>query len=149
MERTIFDAAARAALIERMMRVQTGMKPLWGQFTSVKMLRHLGASVEMALGELKVAPKKTPLNNRFARWLAIDLPTPVPKSAPSAPELISQPSAGVEEEQARLRAAIERLAAREQACEWVEHPAFGKLDGRQWGKLTWKHMDHHLKQFGV
>lgn len=149
MQKTVFDAEARAALIQRAMRVQTGMKPNWGQFNAVKMLRHVGAGVEMALGELKVPPKKGPMRNAFVRWLVIDSPMPVPKSVPTAPELISQPTAGVEEEQARLRAALERFAARGQEGDWAEHPAFGRLDGRQWGKLTWKHIDHHLKQFGV
>jgi hypothetical protein len=30
-----------------------------------------------------------------------------------------------------------------------KHPVFGKLTKEQWSKATWKHIDHHLKQFGV
>ncbi|MGH9801334.1 MAG: DUF1569 domain-containing protein, partial [Blastocatellia bacterium] len=30
-----------------------------------------------------------------------------------------------------------------------EHPAFGKLSTKDWGALTYKHMDHHFRQFGV
>ena len=149
MEKTVFDDEARAALVARVMRVQTGMKPQWGQFNAVKMLRHVGAGVEMALGELKVPPRPGPLRNAFVRWLVIDSPMPLPKGAPTAQELLTQPTAGVEEEQVRLCAALERLVARGKASAWVEHPAFGQLDGRQWGKLIWKHVDHHLRQFGV
>ncbi len=29
------------------------------------------------------------------------------------------------------------------------HPVFGKLTKEQWSKATWKHLDHHLRQFGV
>lgn len=29
------------------------------------------------------------------------------------------------------------------------HPFFGKLTKEQWSKGTWKHLDHHLRQFGV
>ena len=29
------------------------------------------------------------------------------------------------------------------------HPFFGKLTNEQWGKANWKHIDHHLQQFGV
>jgi hypothetical protein len=29
------------------------------------------------------------------------------------------------------------------------HPYFGKLTQEQWGKASWKHIDHHLRQFGV
>jgi hypothetical protein len=30
-----------------------------------------------------------------------------------------------------------------------EHPAFGRLSGRAWGALVYRHMDHHLRQFGL
>jgi hypothetical protein len=29
------------------------------------------------------------------------------------------------------------------------HPYFGKLSTEQWGLTSWKHVDHHLRQFGV
>jgi hypothetical protein len=29
------------------------------------------------------------------------------------------------------------------------HTFFGKLTKEQWSKGTWKHLDHHLQQFGV
>jgi hypothetical protein len=29
------------------------------------------------------------------------------------------------------------------------HPAFGPLTPREWGRLCWKELDHHLRQFGV
>jgi hypothetical protein len=32
---------------------------------------------------------------------------------------------------------------------WYPHPAFGKFTKEQWGQMQYKHLDHHLKQFGV
>lgn len=29
------------------------------------------------------------------------------------------------------------------------HPFFGKLTSEEWDILQWKHMDHHLRQFGA
>jgi hypothetical protein len=29
------------------------------------------------------------------------------------------------------------------------HPFFGKLTKEEWSRGTWKHVDHHLQQFGV
>jgi hypothetical protein len=147
--KTVFDEGARGELLARVMRVETGMKPKWGQMNAVKMLRHLGAGFEMALGELPCAPKPGPMKNRLAHWLVIDSPIPWPKGVPTAPELISQPTAGVEEEQERFRAGMERVAARGPAGVYAEHPAFGKLSSAQWGRLMWRHIDHHLRQFGV
>ena len=34
-------------------------------------------------------------------------------------------------------------------AEWQEHPAFGRLARRAWGVLAYRHLDHHLRQFGV
>jgi hypothetical protein len=147
--KTVFDAAAREALLKRVMLVQTGTQPKWGQMNSVKMLRHLSASFEMALGELPCAPKPGPMKNWLAHWLVIDSPIPWPKGAPTAPEIISQPTAGVEEEQQRVRVCLERIAARGDAGTYADHPAFGKLSSAQWGRLIWRHVDHHLWQFGV
>lgn len=30
-----------------------------------------------------------------------------------------------------------------------EHPLFGRLSAREWSNLLYKHLDHHLRQFGV
>ncbi|MDZ4803510.1 MAG: DUF1569 domain-containing protein [Candidatus Eisenbacteria bacterium] len=29
------------------------------------------------------------------------------------------------------------------------NPIFGNLSVDEWGKLSWKHLDHHLRQFGA
>jgi hypothetical protein len=29
------------------------------------------------------------------------------------------------------------------------HPIFGRLTKEQWSRATWKHIDHHLTQFGA
>lgn len=34
-------------------------------------------------------------------------------------------------------------------CTTHHHPFFWKLTPEQWGKGIYKHLDHHLKQFGV
>jgi hypothetical protein len=44
---------------------------------------------------------------------------------------------------------MDRFAARGQDGPWVDHPAFGRLSPRAWGVLVYRHMDHHLRQFGV
>jgi hypothetical protein len=148
-QKTVFDADSRRVLLERLMRIQTGSKPQWGQLNAVKMLRHVSAGMEMALGELPVAPKTGPTRFVLVRWLVLYAPFPWPKGAPTAPELLTQPTAGVEEEQLRLRATLDRFVARGPAGAFTEHAAFGNLSAPQWARLTWLHIDHHLRQFGM
>ena len=48
-----------------------------------------------------------------------------------------------------LEQLIERFSASEHELEGREHPAFGKLSAREWGVFAYRHMDHHLRQFGT
>ena len=49
----------------------------------------------------------------------------------------------------RLRALIRRFGDRGPAAEWPPSRVFGRISGRSWGVLELKHLDHHLRQFGV
>jgi hypothetical protein len=44
---------------------------------------------------------------------------------------------------------INELNAQRHRDDWQAHPAFGKLTKDQWGKMQYKHLDHHFRQFGV
>jgi hypothetical protein len=44
---------------------------------------------------------------------------------------------------------IEKFAAAPENFVWTPHFKFGALSRKQWGILCYKHLDHHLKQFGV
>jgi len=53
-------------------------------------------------------------------------------------------------ERERLRGLIERFVAGGRAgCTTHPHSFFGKLTPEEWAILMYKHLDHHLRQFGV
>jgi hypothetical protein len=52
-------------------------------------------------------------------------------------------------ERADLIALIHRSGIADASVKRPPHPLFGPLTTTQWGQLTWKHLDHHLRQFGV
>jgi hypothetical protein len=145
---TLFDSDARERILSRIDRLAPQQKPLWGKMDAARMIVHLTAQLRTGLGELVCAPKKTPLNNWLMRRLVIYL-LPWPKGTPTAPEFLAQPSATWNEDMATLRSDIARFGARGEGGEWPQHPAFGPLSGRMWGVLAWRHLDHHLRQFGV
>jgi Protein of unknown function (DUF1569) len=145
--RTVFDAAVRDELRMRIERVTAQTHPHWGKMNAPQMLAHLNAALAMGLGELKVAPKRSPLANPLGRWLAI-YALPFPKGAPTAPELQVPASGDWERELARFRDLLERTGAGSPTGTWPRHPVFGAMSGKQWGDLTFRHIDHHLRQFG-
>ena len=71
---------------------------------------------------------------------------PMPKSAPTAPELLARRDADLEREQQTFRTLFARLGPPHAL---VPHPAFGPMSRDDWGVLIHKHADHHLRQFGV
>ena len=84
----------------------------------------------------------------FIRHL-VRLYLPWPKGAPTMKEmLVTEPAslAADVEKVARLMDDFNRGADK---TDWPVHPFFGALDAGGWAKLTWRHNDYHLKQFGV
>ena len=148
--KTIFDEQARQGLLARIDKLTPDCTPRWGKMNAEQMLAHLVEAMKLGTGDIQAKPRKTP----FRRWpmqqLIIYL-LPWPKGAPTAKELIRTDSdAGTlamnREELARL---VGVIVSRGNETDWPEHPAFGKLSRRAWGVLGWRHIDHHLRQFGL
>jgi Protein of unknown function (DUF1569) len=148
MTKTMFGAAARQELQGRLARLAPDRVPRWGKLNAPRMVAHLADSLKMALGELDVAPKKTPLRLPVLKQLVIYL-LPWPKGTPTAPELLRRAPAAWNGEVVGLSELIERFATRSVRDAWPPHPAFGTMSGRDWGALVYKHCDHHFRQFGV
>jgi len=147
--KTIWEHDARLEILRRIDSVKPGTAPLWGKMTCGRMMRHLAQAMSMATGELPVKPKNLPLRYFPLKQLAIYV-LPFAKGLPTAPELLEGECESFDAVRADLRNAVENLAARkDEAASWPSHPAFGKLTPRAWGVLTWRHIDHHLRQFGV
>ncbi|MCC6317972.1 MAG: DUF1569 domain-containing protein [Gemmatimonadaceae bacterium] len=122
----------------------------WGRMSCAQMLRHLTWGVQMATGARPVPRLRTRLPLRFAplRYLILNV-LPFPRGAPTAPSLRVGEVGTVAEERAGLEAALAAFVAMDRRAPWSPHPAFGSMDGPAWGAFTWKHVDHHLRQFGA
>jgi hypothetical protein len=146
---TLTDRAARDAMVARIERLSPSATALWGRMTAPQMLAHCTDALRMGLGDLPVKPKTAALPRMaLVKWLFLNV-LPFPKSAPTAKELLARAPEPWDVERAALVGLIERVGGADASTRWPEHPLFGPLSGAQWGQLTWKHLDHHLRQFGV
>jgi hypothetical protein len=145
--KTLWQDERRRELVDRIGRLTPEAKPRWGRMDAPQMVAHLAASVRMAIGDLPTVMKRTPLRHPPLKQLIIYV-LPFPKGAPTVPELRRAPVAW-QKEVDDLRALLDRFATRERSGSWPSHPAYGPLSARGWGVLTYKHCDHHLRQFGV
>lgn len=142
-----FDADA---LIRRVGVLRPESRPVWGKMTVAQMLAHCQVPLRVASGELKL--KRSLIGVLFGRWAKKKLlaDRPFERNLPTAPEFLVRDERSFETERAKLVACIQRFHDRgESGITREPHPFFGKLGPGEWQMLQWKHLDHHLRQFGV
>lgn len=146
---SILNEGDRAAIAGRVLSLSISSTGRWGSMDVAGMLRHLHLSARMALGEMQVPSANKRAFQMFPLKHLIIYVLPFPKGAPTAAEL--KPDAGVslEEERAALLEMLERLGTGPREGMGPDHPLFGPMTWREWGAATYKHCNHHLKQFGV
>jgi hypothetical protein len=148
MQKSLSNARTRQELLARLERLKPGATPLWGTMTAPQMLAHLTDWMLMAKGEIKVALKKRPqrippLKQLMIYWL------PFPKGIPTSPELIGRKPLEWATERAAVRGHVQSFENLNSKSTWPEHPVFGKMTPKAWSVFAYRHMDHHLRQFGV
>lgn len=146
---SILNESDRAAIISRMRSLSGSSTGRWGRMDVAGMLQHLRLSTSMALGELSVpSSNKRPFQVFPLKHLILYV-LPFPKGAPTAPTLIPDGGASFEEERSAVLGLLERIGTGPQDGNGPAHPLFGPLSRREWGVVTYKHADHHLRQFGA
>jgi hypothetical protein len=148
---TLLDPETARVFRARVEALSPDAPARWGKMNARQMLCHLTDSFRVALGEVPVVAKWTPLRLYPLRWLFV-FTLPIPKGkVPTTPEFQRTEPAEWEKDVAEWNAAFDRFSgrAREKAPRWGTHPAFGDLGTDEWGRLAARHCDHHLTQFGV
>ncbi len=146
---TLGRTADRDALIARIERLSPDANAVWGRMNAPQMLAHCADALRMGLGDLPVKPKHATIPRMaLFKWLFLNV-LPFPKGAPTAKELISRTPETWGVERSQLIELMKRAGGDESRSVTAEHPLFGPLTRAQWGQLAWKHLDHHLRQFGV
>lgn len=146
---TLLDARDRASLLDRAARLDAGATSKWGRMDAAQMMRHCVEALRGSLGEVHHRPLGRRLfHTRLAKHLIIRV-LPFPKNAPTAAELRITEPAAFDGERALLRELVARYGAPTGSDPRAEHPLFGVLTRGEWAELEYKHLDHHLRQFGV
>ena len=147
----LFTDITYAELVQRLNKLSAEAPRKWGTMTAAQMLRHCRAQIDFILNpseDVKIYP--TMLRFSPVRWLAI-YPMPWPRNSKTAPELDVnkelQDTTEFENEKQLLLDSLDKLyhAPKVQA----KHPLFGNMGKKDWGRVVWKHLNHHLRQFGV
>ena len=124
---------------------------LWGTMGPAQALAHCSGGLEMAVGD-QVPPRLLlgRIVGRLVKRLALGNDEPMRRNSPTVEGLKVRDERDLDRERARLRGLIERFAAAGPAgCTTHPHSFFGRLTPDEWAVLMYKHLDHHLRQFGV
>ncbi|HEU4950342.1 MAG TPA: DUF1569 domain-containing protein [Holophagaceae bacterium] len=147
----LFDPADLARLLRRIQALGPDSPRRWGSMDAAQAVAHCADALEMALGDRR--PPRALLGRLIGRWikpLALRPGEPMRRNSPTSRELVVTEARDLEDERARLLERLGRIEARGPAgCSDHPHPFFGPLTGEEWGVLMHKHLDHHLRQFGV
>jgi hypothetical protein len=107
--------------------------------------------MENALGDTK--PPRVLIGRVLGpviKKMALGNDEPMRKNSPTVPSLIVADDHDLDAEKLRLAGLIDRFSKGGAAsCTSHPHAFFGKLTPEQWAELTYKHLDHHLRQFGA
>ncbi len=148
--RSLRDPAGRRTILDRLARLTPSNPRLWGRMEPAQLLPHLATGLGFALGEQKMeGTPPGPLRAAIFRYLAIHL-LPWPKGKIQAPRgAFNTPSLGWERDREIVAELIERFAIAPPQKLGAVHPMFGRMEPHDWDVLQYRHLDHHLRQFGV
>ena len=147
-----FDARVADQVKTRLGKLESQSERHWGKMTAAQMLAHCSISMQWAVGE--VVPEKGALParllGRLVKPMVFRNEDPLRKNSPTAKSLIVADGRDFGKERDRLSGLIDKFAAGGAAGR-TRHPHsfFGKMTPEQWAILMYKHLDHHLRQFGV
>lgn len=149
--KNMFNSKDTQDVVERIKTLDNEAQPLWGKMSVDQMLAHCNVTYEM------VYDKKHPKPNAFKRWMLKTIVKPIvvgdkpyKKNSRTAPEFVITDKKNFDKEKSRLVDFINRT--QQLGANHFENKAshsFGNLTNKEWNTMFYKHLDHHLNQFGV
>jgi Protein of unknown function (DUF1569) len=147
--KNLFEPDVLEAVKARVGQLQPDSAPLWGKMNVAQAVAHCSAGLEMASGERKPPQKfMGRLIGRIIKPMVLGNDEPMRRNSPTM--IAVEDDRNLEPERRRLCSLIDRFAASgPQGCTNHPHSFFGRLTPMEWAILMYKHLDHHLRQFGV
>jgi hypothetical protein len=149
--KNIFDPEVVAELTTRINKLTADTHPQWGKMSAAQMFAHVNVSYEL------VYTDKHPKPNGFMKFILKLLvkgnvvgPKPYKKNSATAPAFLIKDEKDFEIEKQRLIDYLKQTQTLGEAhFDGKESHSFGKLSLAEWNTMFYKHIDHHLTQFGV
>jgi uncharacterized protein DUF1569 len=147
---TLFDAATATEFINRINKLTPATQRQWGKMDVAQMMAHCTTGLEMAAGTTLY--KRAFIGRILGPFFKKDMMSakPMGKSLPTLKEMTYVDVRDFEDEKQKLIMEVRSFLRRgEKGIPEHTHPFFGPMTTHEWAYSATKHLDHHLKQFGV
>lgn len=149
--KSVFLAEDVQEIKQRIEKLTASTPRLWGKMTVGQMLAHCSVTYEMFFEE-----GKYPTPNFLMRFILkafvkskVVGESLYKQNSPTAPQFLILEDKNFESEKKRLLEYIDQTFALGKAhFEGKKSLSFGVLTAQEWNNMMYKHLDHHLKQFG-
>jgi len=149
---SLLDQQMADDIIGRLQQLTPDHKAEWGKMSAHQMLSHCADVLRDILGDRQTPVLVSPEVAERARQIIL-APEPFPHDL-RAIKLYRQEDGGTQptnfqDDRTTLISLVKRLQSTAENFSFGPHPAIGFLSRDEHGFHTWKHLDHHLRQFGV
>jgi hypothetical protein len=147
--KNLFQPDAVNEVISRIDRLQPTTQHQWGKMEVAQMMAHCSATLDMASGRL-IVPRLLigRILGPFVRS-SFTNEKPFSKSSPTDKKFVIADKRDFAREQEQLKVRIGQFhQGGEAQCTKHPHSFFGSLTPQEWAIGMYKHLDHHLRQFG-
>jgi hypothetical protein len=148
--KNLFEPVTVVEVRERMNALRPESERVWGKMNASQMLAHCSVSLETAVGDKK--PPRIFIGRLLGPIAKPDFLSekPMKRNSPTDKSFVISDERDFLAERERLEGLIARFAAGGPAkCTTHPHSFFGPLTPEEWARGMYKHLDHHLQQFGV
>jgi len=145
---SLFDQKTFQEIQQRLANLKPETTSLWGKMNAGQMLKHCQRPLEIAVYDKDFGLKSNFLIRTFFKKSMYD-DRPFMKNMPTPKAFKVTETVDFNLERDNLLKLIEKFYDLRDKQDWKPHPVFGKLSQEQWGKIQYKHLNHHLNQFKV
>lgn len=148
--KNLFEQETVDEVISRLDKLEASSERQWGKMDTAQMMAHCSITMDIASGALNL-PRMFigRIIGPFAKSIYTN-EKPFSKNGPTGKELVVAGSRDFAREREQLKVRIRQFCeAGEARCTRHPHPFFGSLTPHAWSRGMYKHLDHHLRQFGV
>lgn len=146
--KSLLEQTVYQEIKSRMAKLTEKSERQWGKMSVGQMAWHCQYPLELAI--------KNKENNSKGNWLiktffkkSLYNDKPWRKNLPTAPQLKAKEPKDFTAEFNELSKLVDEFKNLQDRDTWYPHPTFGAFTKEQWGQMQYKHLDHHLTQFGV